>query len=291
MFSERIMSERPGYFALLYEQSGARGLGLTFDDFAAALADASDRYLARARESEIEAFHRGLRLEDLALARACAQGSEPAWDRFLARYRAKLYEIAAAIAHDESVGRELADSLYTDLFGARETQDGRRISKLASYTGRGSLEGWLRTVLAREYVNRCRSQRRTVEFDESVQPAAPAREEPSNDPRLDAAVGEALGGLSAEERLLMASYYLDGRTLAEIGRIERVHESTVSRRIDRLTAELRKRVLRGLRRRGLSARAAEEAMEADVRDLSVDVRASLLQERSAATFPERGKSG
>jgi len=284
--------DRPSpYLAALYEQSGGRELGLSVDDFAAALRDASGRHLSGASEREIEKFHRGLHLEDLALARACAQGIEAAWDRFLSRHRAKLFEMATAIARDESVGRELADSLYTDLFGTRQAADGRRISKLASYTGRGSLEGWLRTVLAQEYVNRYRSQRRTAEFDESVQPAAPAREEPGIDPRLDAAVGEALAELSAEERVLMASYYLDGRTLAEIGRMERVHESTVSRRIDRLTAELRKRVVRGLCRRGMSARAAEEAMEADVRDLSVDVRASLLQERSAATFPERGQSG
>ena len=285
------MSEFSPHFAELYRSTGARELGLSFDDFAAALRDANDRYLAGAREGEIEAFHRSLHLEDLALARACALGIGPAWDRFLTRYRAKLFEMATAIARDESTGRELADSLYTDLFGTRQTADGRRISKLASYTGRGSLEGWLRTVLAQEYVNRYRSQRRTAEFDESVQPAAPAPGEPGIDPRLDAAVGEALAELSAEERLFMASYYLDGRTLAEIGRIERVHESTVSRRIDRLTAELRKRVVRGLRRRGMSARGAEEALEADVRDLSVDVRATLLQERSAATFPERGQSG
>jgi RNA polymerase sigma-70 factor (ECF subfamily) len=285
------MSEFSPYFAELYRSAGARELGLSFDDFAAALRDASGRYLAGARGREVEAFHRGLHLEDLALARACALGIEPAWDRFLARYRAKLFEMAAAIARDESTGRELADSLYTDLFGTRQTADGRRISKLASYTGRGSLEGWLRTVLAQEYVNRYRSQRRTAEFDENMQPAAPAPEEPGIDPRLDAAVGDALAELSAEERLLMASYYLDGRTLAEIGRIEHVHESTVSRQIVRLTAELRKRIVRGLRRRGMSARGAEEALEADVRDLSVDVRATLLQERSAATFPERGQSG
>jgi len=285
------MEPIPPYFAALYEQSGARELGLSFDDFAGALLDSSDRYVPGAGSSELEAFHRGLRLEDLALAHACALGSEAAWDRFLARYRAKLFEVAAAIARDESVGRELADSLYTDLFGTRQTSDGRRVSKLASFTGRGSLEGWLRTVLAQEYVNRYRSQRRTTEFDENLQAAVSAPEVRSFDERLDAAVGDALAELPVEERLLMTSYYLDGRTLAEIARVEHVHESTVSRRIDRLKVSLRKRVMNGLRRRGMSAGAAEEAMDADVRDLAVDVRASLMQERRAATFPERGPGG
>jgi len=282
------MSDYPSYFAGLYEESGGRGFGLTLASFAAILLEVSGRYVRDgAGERELAAFHRSLRLPDLALARACADGNEAAWECFLNRYRAKLYESAAAIARDESVGRELADSLYTDLFGTRQAAGGQRISKLASYTGRGSLEGWLRTVLAQEYVNRYRSQRRTAPFDENVQPAAPASDDAAVDPRLEQAAGEALAELPAGERLILAAYYLDGRTLAEIARTHGVHESTISRRLDRLTAALRKRIVRGLRQRGMSAQAAEEALEADVRDLALDVRASLLQESAARTFHER----
>ncbi|MGA3025186.1 MAG: sigma-70 family RNA polymerase sigma factor [Bryobacteraceae bacterium] len=284
------MSDYPSYFAGLYEESGGRGFGLTLASFAAILLEVSGRYVREgAGERELAAFHRSLRLPDLALARACADGNEAAWECFLNRYRAKLYESAAAIARDESVGRELADSLYTDLFGTRQAAGGQRISKLASYTGRGSLEGWLRTVLAQEYVNRYRSQRRTAPFDENVQPAAPASDDAAVDPRLEQAASEALAELPAGERLILAAYYLDGKTLAEIARMHGVHESTISRRLDRLTAALRKRIVRGLRQRGMSARAAEEALEADVRDLALDVRGSLLQESAARTFHERGQ--
>jgi RNA polymerase sigma-70 factor (ECF subfamily) len=284
------MSDYPSCFASLHEESGASSVGLNLAGFAAILLEVTGRYLpATASERELAAFCRGLRLEDLVLARACAAGNEAAWDQFLNRYRAKLYDVATAIARDESVGRELADSLYADLFGTRQAGGGNRISKLASYTGRGSLEGWLRTVLAQEYVNRIRSQRRTAPFDESVQTAAPVAETAAVDPRLEQATAEALAELPAEERLLMAAYYLDGRTLAEIARMHGVHESTVSRRLDRLTAAVRKRILRGLGQRGMSARAAEEALEADVRDLALDVRASLVQEADAATFHEGGQ--
>lgn len=276
------MSEYPSYFAGLYEESGGRGFGLSVASFAAILLEVSGRYLpAGAGERELAAFHRGLRLQDLALARACAAGNEAAWECFLHRYRAKLYAAATAIARDDSVGRELADSLYTDLC----------VSKLASYTGRGSLEGWLRAVLAQEYVNRYRSERRTAPFDESVQPAAPVSDGVAVDPRLEQATVEALAEISAheEDRLILAGYYLDGRTLGEIARMHGVHESTISRRLGRLTAALRKRVLRGLRQRGMSARAAEEALDADVRDVAVDVRRSLLQESGAPAFHERGE--
>ncbi|HTP88494.1 MAG TPA: sigma-70 family RNA polymerase sigma factor [Bryobacteraceae bacterium] len=284
------MSDYPSYIDGLYEESSGRNFGLTAPDFARILREIGVRYLpADAGEREAEAFYRALRLEDLALARGCAEGNDTAWDCFLIRYRTKLYDAATGIARDESVGRELADSLYTDLYGMRQSAAGERVSKLASYTGRGSLEGWLRTVLAQEYINRYRRERRTAPFDETVQPAAPVNETVTVDPRLEQATSEALKELPADDRLLLASYYLDGRKLAEIARVERVHESTISRRLDRLASALRKRIVRGLRDRGLTGRAAEEMLDADVRDIAVDVRATLLQERDARAFPDGGQ--
>lgn len=274
--------QRPPYFADLYAKSCGEKYGLSLQDFAGILDEVSRQYLPKdATPGEAAELHHSLRLEELALARACANGCEPAWECFLSRYRQKLYEAAGAIAREESIARELADSLYTDLFGTRQSEDGRRISKLASYTGRGSLEGWLRTVLAQNYVNRYRSQRRLVGFDDKIQAGrqCEAGAEVPADPRLEQAVDRALVELPAEERLILASYYLDGRTLAEIARMLSVHESTISRRVERITASLRKRIVRGLRERGMDARAAEEALEADVRDLTLDVRARLQEKK------------
>ncbi|MGO9271806.1 MAG: RNA polymerase sigma factor [Terriglobia bacterium] len=282
----------PDYFRALYQRSGGERLGLAFSAFARILQEVAAKYLpAHAgegpgevpREHQRAALLASLHLEELALARACAQGSEPAWELFLNRYREKLYDAGEAIARDESVGRELADGLYADLFGTRQGQAGNRVSKLDSYTGRGSLEGWLRTVLAQEYVNRYRSQRRLVSLEEQVEAGAQFRaketESAPPDARLPAAADEALSALSAEERFILASYYLDGRTLAEIAATLGVHESTVSRRVEKTTKGLRKRVVRGLRDRGMSAREAEQALEADVRDVVLDVRGRLVQEK------------
>ena len=267
-------SEYPPYFAGLYARSGGQKFGLSFEEFAAILREVSHE----ADPSEAAQVPESLRLEELALARACARANERAWECFLNRYRQKLYDMAGAIAKEESAARELADGIYAELFGTRQTAEGQRISKLASYTGRGSLEGWLRMVLVQEYVNRYRRQSRLVSFDEKIQTPLEQRgaAEPA-DPRLDQATDAALGELSSEERLLLASWYLDGRTLAEIGRMLGVHESTVSRRIEKITAWLRKRIVRGLRERGMDRKAAEEALKADVRDLTLDVRSRLAQ--------------
>jgi RNA polymerase sigma-70 factor (ECF subfamily) len=144
--------------------------------------------------------------------------------------------------------------------------------------------------LAQEHVNRYRRQKRLVSLDEEneegVQFAAVAQEAVEGaDSRLESATEEALGQLAAEDRLILASYYLDGRTLAEVARSLRVHESTISRKLDKLAKSLRKKIMAGLTRRGMSRRQAEEALQVDVRDLQVNIRKHLSQESGTAAFP------
>jgi RNA polymerase sigma-70 factor (ECF subfamily) len=274
----------------LYEKSG--NSGLSREQFAVILEQVAAKYLpADASARETAEFYASLRVEELALARACAAGQERAWEIFMARYREKLYDIAAYIAKESSAARELADSLYADLYGTT-TRDGQRVSKLASYTGRGSLEGWLRTVMAQEFVNRFRRQRRLVSLDEESEDGAQfaaADSEPSVvvDPRVEAATDDALVRLSEEARFILASYYLDGRTLAEIARTLAVHESTISRKLDKLAKSLRKQILTALERKGMSRRQAEEGLEVDVRDLRLNIRDRVAQETGSTAFSDK----
>src|SRR5215469_13387951 len=139
----------------LFEKSSGRAYGLSETDFRCILDQVADKYLPGAGMAEKQEFWRQLKLEELALARACALGREAAWTLFLTRYREKLYDIARGITKEDSQGRDLADSIYGDLFGTAE-KNGCRVSRLNFYMGRGSLEGWLRTVMAQEFINRYR---------------------------------------------------------------------------------------------------------------------------------------
>lgn len=280
-------------FAELYNRSGAAKYGLDPGGWVRILAGIGAKYLPpdAGGEQALE-LYQNLRVEELALARGCAAGNEAAWQDFLLRYREKLYDAAGAIAREDSAAHELADSLYADLYGT-STRDGERLSKLNFYMGRGSLEGWLRTVLAQEYVNRYRKGKRLVSLEEKeeagvqfVAPAAEAAAPLPVDPRLEAATDQALASLGAEDRFVLAAYFLDQRTLAEIAQTLGVHESTISRKLEKITAGLRKQILGGLRQRGMSKRQAEEALEADVRDLAVDIR-GRLQEAAAPTFSSK----
>lgn len=265
----------------LYSRSGASAYGLSDEQFAAVLKTvvARTEEIRRGSKEEIASFLSALRLDELALAHGCAAGNQLAWDVFLTKYRESIYQSARSITRNESVGRELADSLYAELYGLGPEDDRR--SKLALYSGRGSLAGWLRMVLSQSFVNQIRSGKRLVSIEEEeeehgAQFAAPIAEAVATaDPKLKESTDEALASLSAEGRFLLASYFLDGRRLAEIGRTLGVHESTISRKLEKLVKEVRKRIRKGLEQRGMSRRQAEEALEVDVRDLELDLSARL----------------
>jgi RNA polymerase sigma-70 factor (ECF subfamily) len=272
-----------------YNESGAESYGITHQHFQQMVGAVVIRYAANANEAERLELVAMLRVGELVLARACSAGNEHAWDVFLVRFRASLYETAYRIAKDEAAGRELADGLYAELYGI-PNRDGRRVSKLDYYTGRGYLEGWLRTVLAQQHVNRCRSHAKEVSLDEQVEAgvsfaASSLIETAEVDDRVTRAVAQTLSEVSSEERFLLASYYLDQRTLANIGRQLCIHESTVSRKLDKLTAGLRKRLRKRLQAAGFNPRRCDELLqELDVRDLNVNVAEKLRQEGPVETF-------
>ncbi len=272
-----------------FAESGAARFGIDVAGLAAMLEE-----VIQQRESPQEAL-RSLHLEELVLARACMAGHNGAWELFLTRYRAMMYEAAHTIARDESAARSLADSLYAELYGLSDRGEARP-SRLRYYLGRGSLAGWLRTVIAQEYVNQYRRTKRETSLEAALEAgtqfAAEASQVQAMDPRVEAATAAELAALSAEERFLLAAYYLDRRTLAEIARVQRVHESTISRKLERVAAGLRKGIRKRLIAAGMSARQAEEAMDVDVRDLQVEVRKTLGQEREDLAFYKKsGEEG
>ncbi len=242
---------------------------------------------ARASRQQQGAYFRGLKLGDLVLARACAAGNERAWEHFVAIYREPLVRAAIAIAGSDTLGRELAGQLYAELYGLT-TRDGERRCPLESYRGKGSLIGWLRTTLAQRHVDHYRGRHREQPLEECNAPAVIAEpERPAWElTLLEKAVEGALKRCEAEERFLLAAYYLDERTLLEIAQVLQVHEATVSRKLKRVCQQLRKRIIKNLQDAALSRRAAEEALGTDVRDLDLSLK-KLLQYSQSDAFQEK----
>src|ERR1700683_992486 len=254
--SASVQSAVAEMLADLPGKAGCEKFGLSRQSFAAILCAVATKYLpAEASASEARSFLLSLRVDELALARACAAGDNSAWEIFLIRYREKLHLAALRIAREDSAARDLADSLYADLYGTA-SRDGQRVSKLESFTGRGSLEGWLRTVLAQEFVNRYRRAKRLVSLDEEIEGGAQFAAPPA---RLQSSIDSALSALCSEDRLVLAAYYLDGRTLAEVAGMLGVHESTISRKVDKLAKSLRKEILADMMRQGIARRRSQRS--------------------------------
>ncbi len=286
----------PDLIQELWLAAEGAGYGLTCEEFGSVLTFVGEKVnYGLAAGSSPDAAHRAtflrsLHLSELALAHSCVLGRDAAWQRFLNAYRSSLTQAAIAITGSATVGHELADSLYAELYGLREL-DGQRRSPLASYSGRGSLLGWLRTTLAQRHVDYHRRTRREAPLDNVDPPAAEASSSPASAEllRLKDAVSRSLRALPAEDRFVLSAYFLDRQSLLEISRVIRVHEATVSRRLKRLVADLRKQLVHNLQSGGLSKRAAEEALGADPRDIELNLRV-ILQTSQSPPFSDKTAS-
>ena len=232
---------------------------------------------------------------DLELARRCAAGDPDAWDRFVVEYRPVLYRAADALDRSGSA-REIADSLFAELYGVRDGERDRE-SLFRYFQGRSSLATWLRAVLAQRFVDRVRAQRRLEPLieDDSEERAGTLRSttdrrEPPDPDRarfvalVRNALAAAVGRLPPRDRLRLACYYVQELTLAETGRLLKEHEATASRRLARSRRAIRHDVERQLRQNaGLGddqidacfASIAEDPGPLDLRPLLLPSRESL----------------
>jgi RNA polymerase sigma factor (sigma-70 family) len=214
-----------------------------------------------ADHSEVERYLGTLHVDDLLLATACMQGSEPAWEHFAQNYRGYLRASAGAITKGGRSGadaQELADSLFAELFGLVDGKRGEA-SLFGYFHGRSSLKTWLRTILAQRHIDHIRRNRRLVSLERedgeehkllpaqivSGDPADPHRERYIR--RFVLALNDCLANLAPHDRKRLELYYAREKTLAEIGRQLGEHESSVSRHLERVRRELRAKVEECLR--------------------------------------------
>ena len=273
-----FLAAHASLLARLHAEAGAARWGVSRDELGQALhRSASRRFPSQPPSSDALAEYLGaLHLPNLALACALRKGSAAAWEEFVARYRPVLYAAARAVVGSagEARARELADSLYAELYGLNRAagpgkgprDTGGRRPLLDYFHGRSKLATWLRAVLAQRHVDSLRSAQRTESLDEplAVRPAARAASGPGLPaavgkgprdvdpdrarllPRLRQAVSSTLAAVPAADRLLLSLYYVQEMTLAQIARLQGVHEATISRQLDRIRRELRQTVERAL---------------------------------------------
>ena len=240
--------------ARLFARANASKWGLGAEPFRAALERSAAKMFSDGApdRSALERYLSGLHLEDLALACACAEGNDAAWEHFVVEYRPALYRAAQAL-DPTGAAREHADSLYGELFGLQE-RDGERRSLFRYFHGRSSLSTWLRAVLAQRHIDGIRSQRRLSPLEDDEQVAAVVSPSAPADPDarrfrtlIKQALLHCLAALTDRDRLRLACYYREDLTLAQTGRLLGEHEATVSRQLTRTRKVIRDEVEKYLR--------------------------------------------
>ncbi len=245
----------------------ADNYGVSLDSLRSRIKSAVQKYLLRDDEnvstSVIKDFIEKLQADDLCLIVACEQGNQKAWNDLVERFSTTVRSAARSASANEDGADDLAQSIWAELHGLRRGDDGQPAGKLAYYSGRGSLAGWLRAVVAQLAIDQHRKQSRLVQteedadFDRIIQhgqdqggwAGADAVLNPEIETsqkiagaEMQSALSRAIKQLSAEDRLLVKLYYFDGLRLREAGIVLGVHEATASRRLTRIHSDLRERV-------------------------------------------------
>ena len=313
MLAQRVAASS-GKIEWLYAQSNAGRWGLSRDSFTVSLTRSAEKRLSSGSlvPDQLEEYFSSLHLEDLALATACLENCEAAWEHFVGAYRGYLRSAAAAVlrcSSDSPAACDLADSLFAELYGL--TDGARREGSLFRYFhGRSSLKTWLRAVLTQRHIDAIRAGRRfeSLEDDESNRhaPQNPARVSVrTDDPHRERyitlfvrALQRALAALNPRDEQRLRLYYAKEQTLAEIGKELGEHESSVSRNLDRIRLALRRTVEETLRNGcpaangsaaevGLSDAQIALCFEYASADASFDLE-NLLQRRSRSS-PSAGR--
>jgi RNA polymerase sigma-70 factor (ECF subfamily) len=296
-------SVKQGAGRLIARAADSRSLNV--DALAPRVAAAVEKYLLRddpdTAPVAIGKFIDEMQADDLCLIIACERGDENAWNDLVERFTTTVRSAARSATANEDAAEELAQSIWAELYGLRVRDDGRPASKLAYYSGRGSLAGWLRAVVAQLSVDTFRKQSKLVQTEEdadldrlardahvSETPAfavsALANPEQSLANRfaetdLHDALSKAVQELASEDRLLVKLYYFDNLRLREAGVVLGVHEATASRRLTRIQTDLRKRVGQILiAERGWTAAETERSFAEVAQYLETDLEALVNKE-------------
>ncbi|MBL8955915.1 MAG: hypothetical protein JNK82_34390 [Myxococcaceae bacterium] len=201
------------------------------------------RHLAPQVERGLDAVH-----PDLYFAAALTLRQPAALARFADLYRPKLLAQLSR-GNDRALAEDIVAAVEERLLVG-----GPRGARIADYSGRGSLERFVRAVAANELLNGVRGVHPEPLTDAMVERFADAARNPelaavSRESRraFAGALHEALKALAARDRLLLRLHAVEGATISELGLMFEVHKVTAFRWLEEARLRLRNETRRRLR--------------------------------------------
>jgi RNA polymerase sigma-70 factor (ECF subfamily) len=190
-----------------------------------------------------------LALDDLALAFVCLRNDPRALELLEQRCLSQLTEQLQKAGFSREIAEETRQRLSEKLLVGSPAQPPR----LASFSGRSSLAGWLRVVALREAVKAQHDQHPHGALTEDALELSTAEEDPELKlfkSRFRVEFAEAfrlaLEGLPAHERLILRQYFIDELSIDQLAALHQVHRSTSARWVAHARAVLVSKVKRSL---------------------------------------------
>jgi RNA polymerase sigma-70 factor len=217
-----------------------------------------------ATEAERVAFVIRLHTDDLYLTKGCADRGEKAWNRFDTLYRKYLNDLIGYLCSLRNIALELMESVMIDLF--LPDRSGR--SRISSYDGRSSISTWLRVVVTNRIINEGQRKSNTgrVDFSGDFVDGASIRHVESRIAmhRYEGLIRESLrhacANLSVRERMILLWRFDDELQLGDIAVLLGVHQSTITRTVERIASKLKQQLISSLTESRLDPAAIEECI-------------------------------
>jgi len=190
----------------------------------------------------------GLRLADLALAWACGRGDGAAIALFEQRYFPQAERALKKMKLSQTLSDDVLGWMRFELFA----RPGGPL--IATYSGRGDLGSWVRSIAVHQALKQAKKQRRDVTPEAAAELPVPeaglASMRGAYGKQFTRALDECFRALSVEQRNLLRQYFLDGLSIDVLAKLHAVHRSTAARRVDAaraaLAAAVRERLLKDL---------------------------------------------
>lgn len=241
---------------------------LSAADLKTRIVTALEKYLFKTDEiatgADVKSFVDEIRADDLCLIVACERGDEAAWSDLVKNFDSTVKSAARKYAKNAEEAEDLASSIWAELYGLKKDANGKLKTKLAYYSGRGSLAGWLRAVTNQLAVDQFRKESKFVQIEEAREFENLANESSGNSDNVkivhasdnpeenfsakqtqidvSEALKQSINELEAEDKLILKLYYFDDLKLKDIGAALGFHEATASRKLVRIQTEIRKSV-------------------------------------------------
>jgi RNA polymerase sigma-70 factor (ECF subfamily) len=184
----------------------------------------------------LETALRQTNTDDLYLACACAQGDL----RAIAAFESHCLGVVDSAVSRHGVGSDIVAEVKQAV-RERALVGGSAPPRIAGFSGRGDLRGWVRVMATRESILLAKRARREMPVDDEELLHAFVT---PGDAELDRAKQEyagefkrafdaALQSLPAREQTLLRQHVIDGLSIDQLGALYHVHRATAARNLER----------------------------------------------------------